>query len=140
VVGGKWWKAGAMADSPEQVVDEFIRRLVAQDIDGACELVTDDVEYDNVPMGKNTGPEGIKAVLVPMVAGVDQVEFVIHRQVARGQVVMNERSDRFLVNGTWLDLPVMGVFEVDDDGLITLWRDYFDLSTLMTQMEAMAAG
>jgi limonene-1,2-epoxide hydrolase len=129
-----------MADSPEQVVDEFIRRLVAQDIDGACELVTDDVEYDNVPMGKNTGPEGIKAVLVPMVAGVDQVEFVIHRQVARGQVVMNERSDRFLVNGTWLDLPVMGVFEVDADGLITLWRDYFDLSTLMAQMEAMAAG
>jgi limonene-1,2-epoxide hydrolase len=129
-----------MADSPEQVVDEFIRRLVAQDIDGACELVTDDVEYDNVPMGKNIGPEGIKAVLVPMVAGVDQVEFVIHRQVARGQVVMNERSDRFLVNGTWLDLPVMGVFEVDADGLITLWRDYFDLSTLMAQMEAMAAG
>jgi limonene-1,2-epoxide hydrolase len=129
-----------MADSPEQVVDEFIRRLVAQDIDGACELVTDDVEYDNVPMGKNIGPEGIKAVLVPMVAGVDQVEFVIHRQIARGQVVMNERSDRFLVNGTWLDLPVMGVFEVDADGLITLWRDYFDLSTLMAQMEAMAAG
>ena len=31
-----------------------------EDPDGACELVTDDVEYDNVPMGKNFGPTGSK--------------------------------------------------------------------------------
>jgi limonene-1,2-epoxide hydrolase len=129
-----------MAENAEQVVDEFIRRLVAQDLDGACELVTDDVEYDNVPMGKNVGPDGIKAILEPMVAGVDEVQFVVHRQVARGNVVMNERNDRFLINGKWLDLPVMGVFEVGDQGLITLWRDYFDLPTLMNQMQEMTAG
>ena len=28
------------------------------------------------------------------------------------------------------DLPVMGVFEVDDDGRITLWRDYFDMGVV----------
>ena len=120
--------------TPEEIVDEFIRRVVAKDLDGACELVTADVEYDNVPMGKNVGPEGIKTFLQPMVEGLDEVEFVIHRQTATGGTVMNERTDRFRVGETWIDLPVAGVFEVDDDGLITLWRDYFDLPTMMDQL------
>jgi limonene-1,2-epoxide hydrolase len=89
-----------------------------------------------VPMGKNYGPDGIKAVLGAMVDGVEAVEFVTHRQVVVGNVVINERTDRFKVNGTWIDLPVAGFFEVNDDGLITLWRDYFDVPTLMDQMTA----
>lgn len=124
----------------EQVVNTFIERIVAKDLDGACELVTPDVEYDNVPMGKNFGPDGIKAVLGAIVDGVGQVEFRTHRQIVVGNVVANERTDRFEVNGNWIDLPVAGFFEVNDDGLITLWRDYFDLPTLMDQMQAVAGG
>ncbi len=124
--------------TPEETVNEFVKRLVAKDLDGACELVTADIEYDNVPMGKNFGPGGIKSVLGAMVDGVDTVEFVVHRQLAAGNVVVNERTDRFEVNGKWIDLPVAGVFEVNDDGLITLWRDYFDLPTLMNQMQELA--
>lgn len=124
--------------TPEETVNEFVKRLVAKDLDGACELVTADIEYDNVPMGKNYGPDGIKAVLGAMVDGVDTVEFVVHRQLTAGNVVANERTDRFEVNGKWIDLPVAGFFEVNDDGLITLWRDYFDLPTLMNQMQELA--
>jgi limonene-1,2-epoxide hydrolase len=47
--------------------------------------------------------------------------------------VLNERDDRLLMGGTWRSLPVTGVFEVRD-GLITLWRDYFDRDTLMKAM------
>ncbi|MCX7620817.1 MAG: nuclear transport factor 2 family protein [Acidimicrobiales bacterium] len=119
---------------PEEVVNEFIARVVAKQLDQACELVTDDCEYDNVPMGKNFGPEGIKAFLQPMVDGVDEVQFVIHRQAASGSVVMNERTDRFRVGDNWLDLPVAGVFEVGEDGRIRLWRDYFDLTTMNDQL------
>ena len=124
--------------TPEETVDEFIERVVAKDLDGACELVAADVEYDNVPMGKNIGPEGIKAFLQPMVEGLDEVEFVIHRQTATGNMVMNERVDRFRVGENWIDLPVAGVFEVGEDGLITLWRDYFDLPTMMDQLGQLA--
>lgn len=122
----------------EQVVNTFIERIVAKDLDAACELVTSDVEYDNVPMGKNVGPDGIKAVLGAMVDGVGQVEFRTHRQIVSGNVVVNERTDRFEVNGSWIDLPVAGFFEVNDEGLITLWRDYFDMPTLMDQMQSVA--
>jgi limonene-1,2-epoxide hydrolase len=116
--------------TPEQVVDEFIARITALDLDGACELVTDDVEYDNVPMGKVFGPDGIKGLLGQMVGAIDGVQFVVHRQAATGNLVLNERTDRFGKDGTWVDLPVAGVFEVGDDGRITLWRDYFDMQTM----------
>ena len=64
-------------------------------------------------------------------------EWVVHREVAQGGLVMNERTDRFLMGGTWTDLPVAGVFVVED-GRIALWRDYFDLQTVMTAMTAAA--
>ncbi|MEJ5255651.1 MAG: limonene-1,2-epoxide hydrolase family protein [Acidimicrobiales bacterium] len=124
--------------SAEEVVDEFIRRVVAKDLDAACELVTPDVEYDNVPMGRTFGPEGIRSVLGAMV-NVDEVEFRVLRQVARGDTVMNERVDRFRIGARWMELPVAGVFVVNAEGLITLWRDYFDLQTLTDQMNALAA-
>ena len=120
--------------TPEETVDEFIKRIVAMDLDAATELVSDDVEYDNVPMGKNIGPEAMRAFLGGMVGGVDEVEFVVHRQVAAGSTVMNERVDRFRMGEKWIDLPVMGTFEVDDEGRITLWRDYFDMATFTDQL------
>ena len=123
--------------TPEETVNEFIARVVAKDIDGACELVAADVEYDNVPMGKNHGPDGIKAFLGGMVSSLDEVQFVTHRQTATGNVVMNERTDRFRVGDKWMDLPVAGIFEVSDDGLIVLWRDYFDLETMNAQLTDM---
>ncbi|MBI2705493.1 MAG: nuclear transport factor 2 family protein [Actinobacteria bacterium] len=124
--------------SPEETVNEFIRLVVSMDLDGACELVRADVEYDNVPMGKNFGPDGIKSFLQPMVDGLDEVQFVVHRQTATGNVIMNERTDRFRLGENWLELPVAGVFEVDAAGKISLWRDYFDMATFTGQMAKLA--
>lgn len=129
---------GCMTDptTPEALVDEFVRRICDLDLDGACELVTDDIEYDNVPLGKNVGPEGIKTVLAPLMAGVQEVEWIVHRQVARDNLVMNERNDRFRVGDQWIDVPVTGVFEVTG-GKISLWRDYFDAGTMNDQIAAL---
>jgi limonene-1,2-epoxide hydrolase len=123
--------------TPEETVNEFIARIVNMDIDGACELVADDVEYDNVPMGKVFGPQGIKDLLGPMVGGLDRAEWVVHRQVVSGNLVLNERTDRFGVGDRWMDLPVAGVFQIDDDGKIVLWRDYFDVQSFNEQFAAL---
>jgi limonene-1,2-epoxide hydrolase len=123
--------------SPEEIVNEFMARVVRMDLDAACELVSDDCEYDNVPISKVYGPDGIKGVLGQMVGALDDVDWVIHRQVAVGNIVMNERTDRFGMNGKWMDLPVAGVFEVND-GRITLWRDYFDMTTFTDQLTSLA--
>jgi limonene-1,2-epoxide hydrolase len=60
-------------------------------------------------------------------------EWVVHRELANDTTVMNERTDRFHVGDRWLELPVAGVFQIRD-GQIVLWRDYFDLDTIMKQM------
>ncbi len=126
--------------SPEEVVNEFIRRITSNELESALELVAADVEYDNVPIGKNIGPDGMREFLGQMSTGVSEIEFVIHRQVAAGNTVLNERSDRFLIGEKWLDLPVAGVFVVGDDGLITLWRDYFDMATFTNQLTEILGG
>jgi limonene-1,2-epoxide hydrolase len=127
-----------MTADVEAIVNEFIRRIVANDLEAALELVTDDVEYDNVPIGKNIGPDAMRAFLGVMSGNVDEVQFVIHRQTVTGNIVMNERTDRFRVGDSWMDLKVAGVFEVNDDGKVTLWRDYFDMGEFNAEMQKLA--
>ena len=111
------------------VVDAFIAAICADDLEQALTMVSDDVVYDNVPIGAVTGPDGIRQALGGFLASATGIDWVVHRQIADGNVVMNERTDRFEMGGSWHDLPVMGVFEVED-GRITLWRDYFDMAPL----------
>ena len=40
---------------------------------------------------------------------------------------MNERTDILVMDGKRVELPVMGVFELEG-GKIRGWRDYFDMS------------
>lgn len=124
--------------TPEETVNEFIRRIVANDLESALEMVTAEVEYDNVPIGKNIGPDAMRSFLGVMAGNVDEVQFVIHRQTVTGNVVMNERTDRFRVGDKWMDLKVAGIFEVNDDGQVTLWRDYFDMTEFNEEMTKLA--
>ena len=71
-----------------------------------------------------------------MTRGVDSIEFETHRQTCTGNVVMNERTDRFHIGDAVVSIDVAGVFEVGADGRIVLWRDYFDLKTYTDQMAA----
>ena len=115
------------------VVSSLIRACEERDLDAVCALLTDDVEYDNVPIGTVHGPEGVRAVLSGGVTqAASEVEWVVHRQVADGDTVMNERTDRFLVDGRWIEIPIAAVFVVRD-GRVALWRDYFDLESYRRQ-------
>ena len=125
--------------TPSETVDEFIRRVLADDLDGACALTSEDIEYDNVPVGKSVGHQAMKDFLAVM-AGIGEVTFEVHRQVSAGRTVMNERTDRFHVSGRQIDLPVAGVFELDGDGKICLWRDYFDYATFERQLADLTPG
>lgn len=119
--------------TPGELVTALVRACEARDLDRACSLVTDDIEYDNVPMGKVYGPEGVRKVLS---AGVTQeatdIEWRVLEQIEQGDIVMNERVDCFLVGGTWIEIPIAALFKVRD-GKICLWRDYFDLDTYRKQ-------
>lgn len=129
--------------NPLAVVTAFLKAMEALDYDTGCKLVAPDCEYTNLPMGTARGPEGVRATLEPFFAPTISNQFVILRQVVDGDMVVIERLDRHQLGpDRWAELPVTGIFEVRD-GLITLWREYFDLATLFRQwpelQQAMAA-
>jgi limonene-1,2-epoxide hydrolase len=120
--------------SAEQVVNAFMAAFDRKDLDGALALVTDDCYYDNVPLGDMRGRDKMREFLAPIMAGNDPVKFEVLRQAAGEKVVMNERIDRFVMNGKQVALPVSGVFEVND-GRISFWRDYFDNGMFMKALK-----
>lgn len=99
------------------------------DYDTALAWVTDDVEYTNIPMGTVIGPDGIRSVLEPFFAPTISNQWVVRSTAVHGSTVFMERLDRHQLPGGWVELPVVGVFEVEG-GKITKWRDYFDLATV----------
>jgi limonene-1,2-epoxide hydrolase len=123
--------------TPAETVDAFIAAVERRDLDAALELVSDDCEYDNVPMGAVHGREAMRQVLAPMVASATAIEWVVHRRAAEGALVFNERLDRFEMPFGWLEVAVAGVWEVRD-GRITLWRDYFDEASYRRQLPGQA--
>ena len=78
------------------VVSRMIGHINSKDIDGALALMAADVEWDNVPSSKRHGHDEIRRGLAPFLERFSAVDWVVHHQVAQGDVVMNERLDRFL--------------------------------------------
>jgi limonene-1,2-epoxide hydrolase len=114
--------------SPEETVEAFLDAFIAMDFETALTYLADDGEYTNIPMGTVRGHAGVREVLGPFFAPIHENELLILRTAADGPVVFLERLDRHRLDHGWRELPVNSVFEVHD-GLITVWRDYFDLGT-----------
>lgn len=117
--------------SNSEIIDRFSAAWAAKDVDAIMDYFLEDAVYTNMPIEPaNIGKPAIRAVIEMFLGMAQQVEFVVHNTAENPLtgVVMNERTDRFLLaNGTWLELPVMGVFELRD-GRIAAWRDYFDMA------------
>ncbi len=123
------------ATNAEETVNTFISKIEARDLDAALEHVSEDCYYDNVPIGDMTGRSDMHQFLSGLLQGEGPVEFEVVRQTCTGNTVMNERLDRFnTASGRTIELPVMGVFEVNE-GLITFWRDYFDNGMFLRQIK-----
>jgi limonene-1,2-epoxide hydrolase len=119
--------------TPLEVVHAFLAAAEAGDYEASLPLLTEDVEYQNMPLPAVHGRAAVRETLEALLTMCTRFQVVTHRELASGDTVMNERTDRFELKGEWVDLPVAGVFVVRD-GQIALWRDYFDLPTIMNKM------
>ena len=116
-----------------ETVNAFMKAAADRDYDTAVSYLTDDIEYQNMPLPPVNGKQAVRDTLDMLLANAEGSEWIVHREVEAGNIAMNERTDRFLIGGKWMELPVAGIFELRD-GKIALWRDYFDLETIMKQM------
>ena len=58
------------------------------------------------------------------------------RSVRAEQIVFTQRLDSLILRGKPLTAHVAGVFEVDAEGKIAVWRDYFDSGEVAVQVGA----
>jgi limonene-1,2-epoxide hydrolase len=120
--------------TPGATVTALIRANEARDVDAVLALLTGDVAYENVPMSVLNGHDEVRSMLGPFLTGAERVEWEVLEQVEQGDVVMNERVDRFWLPGDQrIELRVAGLFKVRD-GKVAVWRDYFDLAAFTEQM------
>lgn len=122
-----------------EIVRATINAVAVKDYDSALTNFTDDCEYTNLPMGSVTGPAAIKATLEPFFAPTIENDLVVLRTAVEGDTVFTERLDRHRIEAGWVELPVNGVFVFRGDK-IAVWREYFDMATLLRQWPELAAS
>ncbi len=125
--------------SPGETVTAFIEAIERKDVDAAVALASPDISYENMPIDPVVGHEALAATLNAFLGPAGEVDWQILSQYEIGSTVINERLDRFQIGDGWLELPIAGVFHLDAEGKITLWRDYFDMASYQRQFAELTA-
>ncbi len=115
----------AAGRSPAEVVRSFLTALADGDAQTAIDLVADDLVYENVSLPTIRGKQRFGKGLHDFNRRGIGFDVRIHRITQDGSTVMTERTDALSFRRFRQQFWVCGVFEVHD-GVITLWRDYFD--------------
>jgi limonene-1,2-epoxide hydrolase len=112
--------------TPQETVEAFIAAWNRRDMETVYAMMADDIIWDNIPLAPAKGIEAVRAMMdgfPPMEA----CNWIVHAIAANGNTVLTERTDGFtLAGGKQASIRVMGVFEINADGKICAWRDYFD--------------
>jgi|SRR5699024_6792447 len=122
--------AATSRPGPITAVRSFLRALENLDVDHAMSYAAPHMVYQNVPLPAARGPEAVDKQLRAMTTYGTGFRADIHNIAANGGTVLTERTDTLHIGAWHAEFWVCGTFEVAD-GRITLWRDYFDWSTLL---------
>lgn len=120
----------------QRVVEAFITAWNERDYEQVLAMMTEDIEYHNIPMPVVKGREAARDFLEAL-GNPDEINWQVHHIAVHGNVVLTERTDDFTYGEQLVSLPVMGTFEVRG-GQIAKWRDYFDLAQFSEQMAAIS--
>lgn len=122
-----------MSVENEKLVTDFCVSWSRKNVEEILAYLTDDCFYHNIPMEPCVGKGAIRQFVEPFLKEAQSAVFEIKHTTSAGNVVMNERVDRFVMGPKKIELPVAGVFEIRG-GKISAWRDYFDLTSFTKQM------
>lgn len=114
--------------TPQATVEAFIAHWNSGDMEAMYALCAENVVWHNIPMEPFAGKHAMRAAVEGFMADVAACDWQVHAIAANGNVVLTERTDGFTFkDGRRAAIRVMGTFEVDAEGKITAWRDYFDM-------------
>ena len=110
-------------------VRNLINAWVKLDLESLLAQLAEDAVFENIPMEPIVGKPAIRRALEAFVVNCTASPWELkHIAVSARGTVLTERNDIFVLqDGRRVNCPVMGAFDVNEQGLITHWRDYFDL-------------
>ena len=109
-------------------VQRFIDAWGAIDVDAAMACLSDDIEYINQPLDPIVGQKDVRRIVDGIMKLSKKVHWELLNIFGDGNTVTTERLDHWDFDGEgWgLKLPCIGMFDLNDEGKICGWRDYFD--------------
>jgi limonene-1,2-epoxide hydrolase len=123
-----------MAVNCEKVVNDLFAAWTRLNPDEVMSYFADDAVWDNVPLSPAKGNVAIRALTHDFMKDKSAFSAKILRTVHDGNVIFHERVDTIVMeDGRKVDIPVAGMFELNEAGKIKVWRDYFDLATFTKQ-------
>lgn len=120
-------------ETNRQVVLRFIEAWSRLDPAELAGFFTEDGIYHNMPSSPVQGRENVERLIRGFSANWTATTWDVLNVMSSGSVVIAERVDRTVAGDKSVDLPVVGVFEMED-GKIKVWRDYFDQGTYVRAM------
>ena len=112
----------------EKTIRDFIEAWSRLDAVELASYFADDGVYHNMPAGPVGGRDNVEKMIAGFISSWTETTWDVLNLVAAGDVVIAERLDRTKAGEKGVDLPCVGVFEMQD-GKIKVWRDYFDMAT-----------
>ena len=112
----------------EQIVSDFIHAWSRLDPEELAAYFADDGVYHNMPIQPISGRAGIESFIRGFIDSWTETTWDVLNLVSAGNVVVAERLDRTRAGDKSVQLPCVGVFELEG-GKIKVWRDYFDFAT-----------
>ena len=116
-----------------ETIQQFCKDWSKLDTDTMMAYFTGSPTYHNMPGPPAVGAEAVRATIDRFLKSWQSTDWELLNIAASGDVVFAERVDRTDSAGKHVDLPCVGVFEMQD-GKINVWRDYFDLATYTRAM------
>ncbi len=118
----------------QQIILDFFETFCRNDKAAILAGFSEDGIFENIPLGKAQGDSEIWNAFAPVHDICTAIEWIVHNmsEDSTGKVY-TERTDRYHVNGKWVEFRVMGIFELEN-GKIKHWRDYFDLQQSLAAM------
>jgi limonene-1,2-epoxide hydrolase len=119
-------------------LQQLFKDLERLDFAAVAAHCAEDCSYEDVPYIEATvvGREAISAKLDLGLGTLERLPTTIHELVEDGDTILVERTEVWHHRtGERATLRVAAVFKFRD-GLITLWRDYWDARTLLSQQPA----
>lgn len=110
----------------EQKMLDFLNLWVKSDVDALMAYFHPDCVYRDMPYEPRNGYDEIRAFIAYCFEVLD-LDIETIRMASNGPFVFTERIEHVTFHdGRKVDVPLAGVMELNEDGLLINWREYFD--------------